>query len=607
MRDDHLVGEGRLFQPDIMLPAQYFTLLRKQAPQGPEYGLVIAMLQDAIECVQKYRFATDENGRALFEDARDWVASDDRKWPFSFENVCGILNLNADYLRRGLSRVGRGAGRRGAQRQGGADQAPPPARYVDAPTLRTVRDRPRQLSSPRRVRRANRRARAGDPPSRRRVCAWRTLLPPSPTCVAPRRQRSVSCPRVAHHPTLRRARYLRGSEWILARLGRRRAVRHPHPRAERRAGRGRRVSNASSACCAGRRPTTSSVVTLLRWARDDARLAGRPDPLRRPRRQLGAPAGTAPLARAPARRGQDGLGTSRARRRARILPRLRGRAGLAHAGRHARRHRALLRGGLPARRAGEARHPRRRGADGALQVGRRDVHPARHVGAGAARCWNRWSTISTGSSPTPSPAAARLEPAAMRDLLGRGPFVPAEARDAGLVDVVAHADEIEQRLVEACGGAATIDRAAYAARRGREMRIEALRRSRATVALLHIGGTIKPGDSIPGPGGAQRHRLRHRRRGARADPQARRHRRADRARRQPGRLGAGLRPDLARGDAHPRDQAGGGLVRRRRRFGRLLRRARRYRRCWPRPAPSPARSASSPAAPACAASTTASA
>lgn len=106
MRDDHLVGEGRLFEPDIMLPAQYFTLLRKRSPQGPEYLLVIAMLQDAIECVQKYRFATDTNGHELFEEARDWIASDDRKWPFSFENVCGVLNLDVDYLRRGLLQWG---------------------------------------------------------------------------------------------------------------------------------------------------------------------------------------------------------------------------------------------------------------------------------------------------------------------------------------------------------------------------------------------------------------------------------------------------------------------------------------------------------------------
>ena len=30
MRDDHLVGEGRLFEPDVMLPVQYFAVLRKR-------------------------------------------------------------------------------------------------------------------------------------------------------------------------------------------------------------------------------------------------------------------------------------------------------------------------------------------------------------------------------------------------------------------------------------------------------------------------------------------------------------------------------------------------------------------------------------------------
>lgn len=105
MRDD-LVGEGPLFQPDIMLPVQYFSVLRKTAPQGPEYGLVLAMLQDAIECFKKHRYATDENGRALYADARDWILSEDRQWPFSFENVCGILKLDVDYVRTGLLRWG---------------------------------------------------------------------------------------------------------------------------------------------------------------------------------------------------------------------------------------------------------------------------------------------------------------------------------------------------------------------------------------------------------------------------------------------------------------------------------------------------------------------
>ncbi|MGD9762561.1 MAG: hypothetical protein AB7V27_02440 [Candidatus Binatia bacterium] len=113
MRDD-LVGDGRLFEPDIMLPAQYFAVLCKSAPQGPEYSLVLAMLQDALECFQKYRFATDGNGRELYEEARSWIDSGDRKWPFSFENVCDILKIDSDFLRRGLDRW---AARADAQRR----------------------------------------------------------------------------------------------------------------------------------------------------------------------------------------------------------------------------------------------------------------------------------------------------------------------------------------------------------------------------------------------------------------------------------------------------------------------------------------------------------
>jgi hypothetical protein len=130
MRDDHLVGEGRLFQPDVMLPVQYFTLLRRQSPHGPEYHLVIAMLQDAVECFQKYRFATDENGRQLYAEASEWIESDDRLWPFSFDNVCGILKLDPDYLRAGLRRW---AEREAARRCGKVIPIKAPPRVVEEP------------------------------------------------------------------------------------------------------------------------------------------------------------------------------------------------------------------------------------------------------------------------------------------------------------------------------------------------------------------------------------------------------------------------------------------------------------------------------------------
>ncbi|HEY0300809.1 MAG TPA: S49 family peptidase, partial [Rhizomicrobium sp.] len=90
----------------------------------------------------------------------------------------------------------------------------------------------------------------------------------------------------------------------------------------------------------------------------------------------------------------------------------------------------------------------------------------------------------------------------VRDRLGRGPFLAVEAIAAGLVDATGYSDQVERELVDACGPA--IERQPYTARRGRDVRIDALRRGRGTLALIHIGGTIKSGESggRPGAGGS---------------------------------------------------------------------------------------------------------
>ncbi|MDX2166815.1 MAG: S49 family peptidase [Deltaproteobacteria bacterium] len=96
-------------------------------------------------------------------------------------------------------------------------------------------------------------------------------------------------------------------------------------------------------------------------------------------------------------------------------------------------------------------------------------------------------------------AGRRLDPAVVREQLGRGPFIAAEAIAAGLVDATGYADEVERALIDACGGP-TIERAPYALQRGRAVRLEALRRARRTLALVHLGGTIKSGESGGRPG-----------------------------------------------------------------------------------------------------------
>lgn len=93
-----------LLQPDTVLPSQYFAALRRKSTQEPERRLVIAILEDAVDCFTKHVFARDRRGQQLFRDADEWIRDSDREWPFAFENVCDLVGLDAEYLRRGLQR-----------------------------------------------------------------------------------------------------------------------------------------------------------------------------------------------------------------------------------------------------------------------------------------------------------------------------------------------------------------------------------------------------------------------------------------------------------------------------------------------------------------------
>ncbi len=96
---DRLAG---LFEPDVLLPAQYFAAFRREGGLERERLLMLAVLEDAIDCYQKYAHSRDPRGRQMYEEAREWVTSTDRIWLFAFENICDTLEINAEYVRRGL-------------------------------------------------------------------------------------------------------------------------------------------------------------------------------------------------------------------------------------------------------------------------------------------------------------------------------------------------------------------------------------------------------------------------------------------------------------------------------------------------------------------------
>jgi hypothetical protein len=91
-----------LFQPDTLLPEQYFETFRRKAHLEPEKRLMLAVLEDAIGCFQKYLFVRDSKGRSLFREAEEWISEEGSDWLFSFENICEVLGFSPKYVRQGL-------------------------------------------------------------------------------------------------------------------------------------------------------------------------------------------------------------------------------------------------------------------------------------------------------------------------------------------------------------------------------------------------------------------------------------------------------------------------------------------------------------------------
>jgi hypothetical protein len=79
--------------------AEHLVPRRKQAP---EHDLMRAILQDALDCVEKYRFATDAQGRGRFREARQWFLADEIDSRYSFRWVSRILGLDSNAVRKHL-------------------------------------------------------------------------------------------------------------------------------------------------------------------------------------------------------------------------------------------------------------------------------------------------------------------------------------------------------------------------------------------------------------------------------------------------------------------------------------------------------------------------
>jgi len=99
MYDDFL---ARILEPDTFLPSQFYGngVLSRQL-EG-EKRLMMAILKDAVECLEKYRRARSTAGRELYHNALEWIEDKSTEWLFSFNNICDLLGFDPDYLREFL-------------------------------------------------------------------------------------------------------------------------------------------------------------------------------------------------------------------------------------------------------------------------------------------------------------------------------------------------------------------------------------------------------------------------------------------------------------------------------------------------------------------------
>lgn len=103
-RRDNMANAGAtfVFPPDTVLPFRYFEMFRRNPYREGEKRLMLAVLEDAVECFQKYYSAKDKKGRKLFQETDDWFRSKGPDWLFSFVNICQTLAINPEYVRWAL-------------------------------------------------------------------------------------------------------------------------------------------------------------------------------------------------------------------------------------------------------------------------------------------------------------------------------------------------------------------------------------------------------------------------------------------------------------------------------------------------------------------------
>ena len=89
-----------MFIPDIMLDTQWADASRLE--WTGERRLILAVLQCAVKQWLNVRDVHTRHARNLRDELLRWFNANDATWPFSFENCCNALDLDAGRIRKSI-------------------------------------------------------------------------------------------------------------------------------------------------------------------------------------------------------------------------------------------------------------------------------------------------------------------------------------------------------------------------------------------------------------------------------------------------------------------------------------------------------------------------
>ncbi len=92
-----------LFDFEPIVPAQWVTGDRDRLQ--PAKRLMLAVLTDAVELLLQAPVPTVARRALLRRKAAEWMRSNDRRWLFSFLNICETLGFEASRLRSRVLRL----------------------------------------------------------------------------------------------------------------------------------------------------------------------------------------------------------------------------------------------------------------------------------------------------------------------------------------------------------------------------------------------------------------------------------------------------------------------------------------------------------------------